>query len=107
MSRQRPSNSASLEDTRSSDPDSDWRVLTLVAYAVTSGAIAIFVGAAISFAAHGTQRLELWAAATGATATAAGIAHDSRLMASCRLGFSRLIHRLAKLSASGSTALPW
>ena len=107
MSRQRASNSAWLEDRQPPDTDREWRVLTLMVYAVGSGVIAVFVGAVISFAAHGTQRLVLWAAATSATATAAGIAHDSRLMTNCRLGFSRLIRRLAKLSAAGSTALPW
>lgn len=107
MSRQRASNSAWLGEKRCPELDHDWRVLTLIVYAVGSGVIAVFVGAVISFAAHGTPRLELWAAATSATATAAGVAHDSRIMANCRLGFSRLIRRLAKLSTSGSTALPW
>lgn len=107
MSRQRTSNSAWLGDRRRPEPDGDWHVLALIFYALGSGVVAVVVGAVVSIAGHGTQRLELWVAATSATATAAGIAHDSRLMASCRLACSRLIRRLAKLSTSGSTALPW
>jgi len=74
------------------------RGLALIVYSVTSGAVAFVMGAIISLAAQGSERLTLWAAATGAAAVAAGIARESRFLSSCRLACGRLLRRLAKLS---------
>lgn len=101
MDRQHSRITASrLHAARLLQPRRNRRWLVLIVYAVASGTVAVVVGAVVSLAAPGTHRLALWAAATGATAAAAGVARESRLIATCRLACGRLLRRLARPSAT-------
>jgi hypothetical protein len=73
-----------------------WIMLTV--YAVASGTVAVTAGAVVSLVVAGPHRLDLWAATTGATAIAAGIVRESRIITTCRLACQRLWRRLARLS---------
>ena len=77
---------------------SDLRILPLITYSVASGVVAVVLGAMISLTMQGSQRLMLWAAATGTASVIAGIVRESRLLSACRLAFGRFLRRLAKLS---------
>jgi hypothetical protein len=72
------------------------RGLALIVYSVISGTVAFVLGAVLSLAVQGSQRLALWSASTGVIAVTAGIAHESRLLTACRLACGRCLRRLAK-----------
>jgi hypothetical protein len=76
------------------------RGLALIVYSVISGTVAFVLGAVLSLAVQGSQRLALWSAGTGVVAVTAGIAHESRLLTACRLACGRRLRRLAKPSAT-------
>jgi hypothetical protein len=79
-------------------PSRSRRGLALIVYSVLSGTIAFALGAALSLAVQGSQRLAVWSAGTGVVAVAAGVAHESRLLTDCRLACGRWLRRLARLS---------
>jgi hypothetical protein len=72
--------------------------LALIVYSVISGTVAFVLGAVLSLAVHGSQRLALWSAGTGVIAVTAGIAHESRFLTACRLACGRRLRRFAKPS---------
>ena len=79
-------------------PRSERSWLERTVYCVISGAFAVVTGAIVSLAATGSARITLWSAVTAATALAAGMAHESRLISLCRFSCGRWLRRLAKLS---------
>lgn len=79
-------------------PEHDF--LTLTAYAVLSGFVAVVVGAAISLAAPAQQRIPWWAVVTGVVAVTAGILHESRVFRISRLACRRWLRRILKVLVS-------
>ena len=75
-------------------PRRNWQWLALIVYSVIAGTAALVIGAAVSLAASGSQRLTLWAAATSTAAVTAGVAHESRLFSNWTLKCSCLLRRL-------------
>jgi hypothetical protein len=52
----------------------------LLAYCLGSGAIAITVATALSFAASGIAQVAVWSTVIGAVSVVAGLAYESRLL---------------------------
>lgn len=75
-------------------PRRDRQCLALIAYSVIAGAAALVVGAAVSLAASGSQRLTLWIAATSTAAITAGVVRESRLVSTWSLKCGHLLRRL-------------
>jgi hypothetical protein len=69
-------------------------------YSGISGVIALVVGAVVSLAVSGAVRLALWAIVTAATAIAAGIGYESRLLDRSLAAVHRWTHQSGGPSSS-------
>lgn len=70
----------------------------IVIYSVVSGFASLTIGAVASFAASsGAGKLALWWIVTGTTASAAGIAYESRLLRGFRLSICRWLQLFDRL----------
>lgn len=69
-------------------------ILLVISYSLASGTVAVAIGAAVSLAAPGVNRLALWSSVTASAAVGAGFLYDSQLIRDCR----RFLRRLARPS---------
>ena len=87
-------NLGALTPSLGSDHRINDRWASIIVYSMASGVVSFAVGAIASLLVSLSARLVVWAATTFALSVAAGIIHDSQILAICRLWGRRLLHRI-------------